>query len=605
MFVFYSTDADSVRVSSLSMCASTLEEIEQRLHREKEICRAFGLSASTCEKLLYISGSLLLGAKLAHLRSSFLPLLDQGRYAAASTLVDLIGRLEPLSLTAVHSDFQDFVRELLGRAMLLIAKGAAKNPRLFCIYVETLIDFHNRFSEIIDCWLAPSFRPALASAFRQVINQNDVTRLGIQPTRLLTRYVDYLLRQQISSSSSSSSSTTASSSSITPTTTAASSSSSSTTTTSTTTTTTTPPIHPSSSSSKPTTNTNNTDNDENDHDNESTHQRLSLVLDYFFSLIEAKEFFIDHYAKDCAKRILYRLSRSEEWEQEAVALLKRHADERALEPVDRMFNDLYESVEFQTELVAKLSKRKGAVQLDFNLLIVSPARWPIPLVPFQFAKTISPEIASFEKAVDSFFLTKHPGKKLLMLHHFARGHLHANFCTTGDYTLLCSGSQVAVLLLFNAAAVCSYDQMQSRTLLPENELCLAVNSLLRAQLLVTEPLLSPAALPLRPNASHVFRLNRAFSCPKPRVRISELMPLQTSVDRITEQNCVIAAIVRLIKPVSVMTYSRLVSALLSQLKNRFEPDTQLIGASLAALVDRRILSFDPEKNNYTYLHADE
>ena len=545
-FLHYSTNSSGKCLSASAMSPAFLDQLHGIDQLETAVCQQFGLTARTRWNILALVEKHLLASRLREMEDAVLPLLQEGRYPQLVTVIGIIKRTESGSLPAVMASFEQFVVLKLGHAIELLARSTVSPQQIYQLYCPLLLDFHARFSELVaryfDPDTTPGFRTHLLSAFRKIINRNQVTSTGLSSARLIARYLDISLRT---------------------------------------------PLPPASAANA------------GDDPSATLKSTVHGIVNELFPLLEAKDLFLECYAADLATRIIYRQSVSPELERLIQNDLKHQTSDSLVEPASRLFLDLYESASFQESFAKHLrSQRTQANALDFNLLIISYGQWPIPLSPVCFSTAHFPVLHSFESTLTAHYAKLHPGKKLSMLHHYARGHLASNYTPDKAYTLICSGTQIAVLLLFNNHRVRSLENLLSATQLPENEVALALRTLLSASLLLAEPPVTPLT-PL--SSQHAFRLNPNFAHSESRIRISDLIPIKSKADRLTDQNYLMAAIIRIIKPLGTLPYSRLVETLLQFVKMRLTPDTQLIGAALTALVDRKMISYNLTEHTYSYL----
>ena len=118
---------------------------------------------------------------------------------------------------------------------------------------------------------------------------------------------------------------------------------------------------------------------------------------------------------------------------------------------------------------------------------MSTASWPLtaPTTTFDLpAELIKP----FER-FQSFYTSKHSGRKLTWLQNYSRAELKANYSkhSRAAYTFTVSIYQLGILLTFNAADTHTYDEIQAITKLNKETLDGSLGSLVKSGVLLIEP----------------------------------------------------------------------------------------------------------------------
>jgi cullin-4 len=111
-----------------------------------------------------------------------------------------------------------------------------------------------------------------------------------------------------------------------------------------------------------------------------------------------------------------------------------------------MFNDMDTAADEMTAFKrSQQEEQSGRSPFEFEVNVLSAASWPsYPDVPVRIPSNIARSISRFE----TFYHTKHTGRKLTWKHQLAHCQLNANF-PLGKKNLVVSSFQAIVLLLFN------------------------------------------------------------------------------------------------------------------------------------------------------------
>jgi cullin 1 len=162
------------------------------------------------------------------------------------------------------------------------------------------------------------------------------------------------------------------------------------------------------------------------------------------------------------------------------------------------------------------------VAVDFTILVLSTASWPLTPPTTQF--NLPSELVKSYDSFQSFYTTKHSGRKLTWLTNLSRGEMKANYSKHSrvPYTFTVSTYQMGILLTYNAADVHSYEQLQSITNLNKESLDGAVGVLVKAGVLLVEPKGTvPGA-----DAKQTFALNLEYKSKKLRVNLNQAVKME-------------------------------------------------------------------------------
>ena len=160
--------------------------------------------------------------------------------------------------------------------------------------------------------------------------------------------------------------------------------------------------------------------------------------------------------------------------------------------------------------------------VDFTILVLSTASWPLTPPTTQF--NLPSELVKSYERFQSFYTTKHSGRKLTWLTNLSRGEMKANYSKHSrvPYTFTVSTYQMGILLTYNTADVHSYEQLQSITNLNKESLDGALGVLVKAGVLLVEPKGSvPGADP-----AQTFALNLEYKSKKLRVNLNQAVKME-------------------------------------------------------------------------------
>ncbi|KAL1843690.1 hypothetical protein VTJ49DRAFT_390 [Mycothermus thermophilus] len=334
-------------------------------------------------------------------------------------------------------------------------------------------------------------------------------------------------------------------------------------------------------------------------------RQLDLALE-LFRFVDGKDVFEAFYKRDLARRLLLGRSASQDAERSMLAKLKVECGASFTHNLEQMFKDqelAKEEMASYREWLAgtgSAGESRGS-NIDLSVNILSAAAWPtFPDVRVQLPREVLDPINRF----DAYYKTKHTGRRLTWMHNMAHCVLRARF-DRGAKELLVSAPQAAVLMIFNdvepaegegkdnpTAGVLSYEQISNSTGLQGAELDRTLQSLAcgKARVLTKYPKSRDVA------PTDTFRVNRAFTDPRFRVKINQIQLRETrdenrsthervAADRQFETQ---AAIVRIMKSRKTMTHAQLVAEVINQTRKRGAVEA----AEIKANIDKWVLPSD-------------
>ncbi|KAI1102185.1 Cullin-domain-containing protein [Jackrogersella minutella] len=311
-----------------------------------------------------------------------------------------------------------------------------------------------------------------------------------------------------------------------------------------------------------------------------------------FKYIEDKDVFQKFYSRMLARRLVHSSSSSDDAETSMISKLKEACGFEYTNKLQRMFQDVQISKDLNTgfkEHTKGLQLEKQP--LDSSYSILGTSFWPLtpPNTTFNPPAEIQTDIDRFTL----FYRNKHEGRKLTWLWQLCKGELKTGYCKASKtpYTLQVSVYQMAILLMFNAKDVHSYDDIASVTQLSSEVLDPAIGILLKAKILLMKPDGE------KPGPGKTFHLNYDFKSKKIRVNLnvgtkSEQKQEEVDTNKTIEEDRQLvlqSAIVRIMKARKKSKHSQLVSECITQIKSRFVPKVSDIKKCIEILLDKEYL----------------
>jgi len=217
-----------------------------------------------------------------------------------------------------------------------------------------------------------------------------------------------------------------------------------------------------------------------------------------FKYVEDKDVFQKFYSRMLSRRLVNSTQASDEAEASMITKLKEACGFEYTNKLSRMFQDMGVSKDLEKAFLDSLTERDSlgrnfSAQLqsdsvvDFSILVLSTASWPLtpPTTTFNLPAEL---IKSYDR-FQSFYTTKHSGRKLTWLTNLSRGEMKANYSKHSrvPYTFTVSTYQMGILLSYNNADVHTYEELQAITGLNKETLDGALGVLVKAQVLLIEP----------------------------------------------------------------------------------------------------------------------
>ena len=348
-----------------------------------------------------------------------------------------------------------------------------------------------------------------------------------------------------------------------------------------------------------------------------------------FRFLSDKDIFEVYYKQHLAKRLLAGKSVSDEAERSMVSLLKSECGYQYTTKLEGMFNDMRISKETREEYKTYKRQQKddAAKTVEIEVDVLTSGYWPSQNIP---SCTLPTEIQNGIDHFSEFYLGKHTGRKLKWQTSTGGADLKACFGSGTDirrYEFMVSTYQMCILLLFNDVDVLTYEQIRSRTQIPDSELRRHLISLCTPK---NRILKKGSKVKSITSDDESFTFNTEYSSKHRRVRIPLVketslqssssksastggkgsddsspdavggsVPVAVQEDRryLTE-----AVLVRIMKARRTMTHNDLVAEATRQLSIRFTPSPQFIKLRIETLIEREYIERDEKEHRlYTYV----
>jgi len=363
----------------------------------------------------------------------------------------------------------------------------------------------------------------------------------------------------------------------------------------------------------------------------------SMIL---FRFLQEKDAFEEYYKRHLARRLLNQKSASDDSEKMMISKLKTECGCQFTSKLEGMFKDMTLSNSINDEFKNYLCNvNKNMHGVDLTVRVLTTGYWPgqnsahainLPRVPS----------AAFD-VFKNFYLGKHSGRILTLQPSTGTADLHAQFypppkkaaASAGEDSeagaveavpaeaaapikpkkhILCVNTyQMCVLLLFNRRDAYTYDEIKEETSIPDRELTRALQPLSIGKASQRILLKNPKTKEIE--GSHTFSMNESFQSQFHRVKIQQASsakqgdsePERNETRRRVEEDRkheIEACIVRIMKSRKRLEHSRLVSEVVEQLLQRFQPSPAIIKKRIEGLIEREYIKReDSDRRVYTYL----
>uniref|UniRef100_A0A6B2L5C9 Cullin family profile domain-containing protein n=1 Tax=Arcella intermedia TaxID=1963864 RepID=A0A6B2L5C9_9EUKA len=327
-------------------------------------------------------------------------------------------------------------------------------------------------------------------------------------------------------------------------------------------------------------------------------RKLSQIVT-IFKYVEDKDVFQKFYSRYLAKRLINECSTSEEAEKAMISGLREVCGYEYTIKLQRMFNDMGTSNEVDSKFKDHLTQNNLSFGIEFEVMVLTSGSWPIFSKRNNFTLTsiLQPTIQEFT----NFYTKLHSGRRLNWLYNLSKGDIKMSL-QTSHYLIQASQYQMTVLMLFNNSSTLSEEDMVTLICSSEKgsleedkqELSRVLKSLVDANLII--------------KTDEGYSTNDAFQSKRRKFKISGLLQQDTVIQQDETRKSVLedrkiylqAAIVRIMKMRKTLKHVELVSEVIQQSKNRFNPSVQQIKKCIEILIEKEYLE-RTENDIYSYV----
>ncbi|KAI9159573.1 hypothetical protein H9P43_008913 [Blastocladiella emersonii ATCC 22665] len=208
-------------------------------------------------------------------------------------------------------------------------------------------------------------------------------------------------------------------------------------------------------------------------------ERALVQVMVLFAYIDDKDVFQKVYARLLAKRLIQRLSTSDELEYTVLTRLKMACGVEYTSKLQRMFTDMTLSADTSAQF-REFPDHAGP---ELHAMVLTAGTWPISQASAPVLPHLPAPIAASVAAFTAFYGTKHNGRKLFWMWHLCRADVRLNGFDK-RYEVSVALHQYAVLALFNDAPRLTRAEIAGALGCPQHDADRTVQSLIDAGLLL-------------------------------------------------------------------------------------------------------------------------
>ncbi|OAD55361.1 Cullin-2 [Eufriesea mexicana] len=473
----------------------------------------------------------MIAAHIAWLHSEGKNMIDNERKGDLSLLYSL---LKPLPS-------EKFTQHVTQQGLQAI--GSLQGENIHTQFVETMMDVHRKYSELIDNVFRSdqAFVTALGKACSVVVNHRPVPRQPARAPELLAKYCDSLLKKSAKAAS----------------------------------------------------------------EGEVEEKLVHCIT--VFKYVDDKDVFQKFYARMLAKRLIHQQSQSMDAEESMIDRLKQACGYEFTNKLHRMFTDMSVSADLNAKFTTSLRKgdRENQLGIGFVVYVLQAGAWPLGLPPSSGSFDIPQQLEKSIQAFETFYHAQFNGRKLTWLHHLCQGELKFNYLKK-PYLVTVQTYQMALLLLFEHCDSIQCKEAAASLRLSHDQLVKHATSLVDSKILKksTEGDLEEDTVLMLNfeyyNKRTKFRITGALQRDVPH-ECHDVETTHRSVDD-DRKLYLQAAIVRIMKSRKVLRHNQLVQEVLSQSKVTFAPSISMIKKCIEALIDKQYIERTPNNaDEYSYV----
>ncbi|CAA0834817.1 Cullin-1 [Striga hermonthica] len=328
---------------------------------------------------------------------------------------------------------------------------------------------------------------------------------------------------------------------------------------------------------------------------EETLEKVVKLLAY----ISDKDLFAEFYRKKLARRLLFDKSANDEHERSILTKLKQQCGGQFTSKMEGMITDLTLAKENQASFEEYLGNNPHVSPgVDLSVTVLTTGFWPSYKT---FDLNLPVEMVKCVEVFREFYQTKTKHRRLTFIYSLGTCNIIGKF-DAKPIELTVTTAQAAALMLFNASARLSYQEIMSQLNLADDDIVRVLHSLSCARYKILNK--EPNTKTISP--SDVFEFNSKFTDKMRRIRIplppvDEKKKVIEDVDK-DRRYAIDASIVRIMKSRKVLGYQQLVAECVDQLNRMFKPDVKAIKKRIEDLITRDYLERDKDNPNlFKYL----
>ncbi|CAE7529703.1 CUL3A [Symbiodinium natans] len=332
--------------------------------------------------------------------------------------------------------------------------------------------------------------------------------------------------------------------------------------------------------------------------NEDEVQTLVNQVVSLFAHLKDKDIFLDIYKSALSRRLLNKLSVSNDAEDCFITKLKVECGQQSIQKLASMFTDMALSDQLQEEYM-KNAHHGSPGGVVHEVRVLQTNAWPekaddVPIIP-------CPEMTTCITAYEAFYNSKHNGRKLRWIYNMGSVELKCHGMAR-PHLLVVSAYQCLCLVLFNQRQQVSLREICEATKLPEEECRRQVTSLTVSR----HKVLLHDATGKDLGSETKLQVNDKFTNEKIKVAVSlikkeEKAETTALAEAPVERKHVIdAAIVRIMKSRNKLEHNSLLDEVFRQC-TLFKPQPAQIKSQIEHLIEREFLKRD-DANRSIYLY---
>uniref|UniRef100_A0A7E4VI62 CULLIN_2 domain-containing protein n=1 Tax=Panagrellus redivivus TaxID=6233 RepID=A0A7E4VI62_PANRE len=320
-----------------------------------------------------------------------------------------------------------------------------------------------------------------------------------------------------------------------------------------------------------------------------------------------KDVFQRQYSQVLAKRLVFKVSASDDFEALMLSKLKRMFGFEYVNKLERMFQDSLLSHDLTAESKNRVKDNNINVNgVDLSTIVLAQGVWPTNFNKKNDMVVPNMLEASFSE-FSAYYCQKFNGRKLEWLHNMGRGEVQCSVFSR-KYSFCVNTYQLAVLNLYNDADSYTLQQILDNVGITKEELPGVLMAMIKFELFKLE-----GGVSFGPNTplETKLELNMKFSSKKMKMDFSKAVPkadtkkedAELAKDVQDDRIMVIqAAIVRVMKMRKTLAHNALITEVIQQLSYRFKPDVRMIKKCIELLIEKEYLArTNEDRQMYEYL----